>query len=62
MAESEIGMCILCLEWEKGKLTLEEALKNFGEIRASLGEEHEEELADKLQIEILKEWVSKNYI
>ena len=55
-------MCVICVQYEKGQLTLEEALKNFSEIRSTLDTDHEEEVADMLQIEIMKEWIAQNYI
>lgn len=34
-------MCIVCLEWEKGKLTSTEALRNLGEMIESTDKEEE---------------------
>lgn len=55
-------MCLICIEWEKGKLTLEEALRNYREIAVTLEPDHAEEVADKLQIELMKEWLAQNLI
>lgn len=34
-------MCIMCLEWEKGKMTSKEALSNIGEMMDSQKSEEE---------------------
>ena len=46
-------MCIICLEMEKNRLTIEEARRNFGEMSVSLGDHAEEveEMLSKLEIE-----------
>tara|TARA_R110000824_G_scaffold52976_2_gene146966 strand:+ start:1131 stop:1343 length:213 start_codon:yes stop_codon:yes gene_type:complete len=41
-------MCIICVEFEKGKLKLGEAVRNYGEIKESLSSEHQKELEEKL--------------
>ena len=41
-------MCLICVEWEKGKLTLTEAMRNLGEMSRDLGPEHVEEVKNKL--------------
>lgn len=41
-------MCLICVEWEKGKLTFSEAIRNLGEMSQDLGEEHVEEVKKKL--------------
>lgn len=44
-------MCIVCLEWEKGKLTAKEALNNLGELMqgASLaGKAHYDDVVEKI--------------
>lgn len=43
-------MCLICLEWEKGKLTTKEALKNIGEYINSedTNKNHYLELAEKI--------------
>ena len=33
-------MCIICIEYEKGKLSLREAFRNLNEIKELIGEEH----------------------
>lgn len=50
-------MCIVCLEWEKGKLTNKEALRNLGELintDGDLGNEHYFGVIDKIMDEELK--------
>ena len=34
-------MCIICIEFEKGKLKLGEAIRNYGEMKETLTEEHQ---------------------
>tara|TARA_Y100001973_G_C5182834_1_gene325946 strand:- start:1192 stop:1383 length:192 start_codon:yes stop_codon:yes gene_type:complete len=41
-------MCIICVEVQKGKLKLDEAWRNLGEMRSSLEENHVEEIEDML--------------
>ena len=41
-------MCIICIEFEKGKLKLGEAVRNYGEIKESLSTEHQKEVEEKL--------------
>jgi hypothetical protein len=43
-------MCIVCLEWEKGKLTSREALRNLGEMIAadSKDTEHYLKVSEKI--------------
>ena len=44
-------MCIICKEWESGKLTSEEALKNVGELMEGANEkesEHYEQVVEKI--------------
>lgn len=35
-------MCVVCKDWEKGKITSEEALRNLGELMISVDEYSEE--------------------
>jgi len=42
-------MCILCIEFEKGKLTFQETLRNFGEMLSTLEEEHAIEIIKMLK-------------
>ena len=41
-------MCIICVEFQKGSLTLNEAWRNLGEMRSSIGEDHAEEVEELL--------------
>ena len=53
-------MCIICLEIEKNRLTIQEARRNFGEMSVSLGEHAEEveEMLSRLEIdEMLQEYL-----
>ena len=39
-------MCIICVELEKNKLTVQEAWRNLGEVQNSMDKEHVEEVVD----------------
>ena len=41
-------MFIICLEFEKEKLTLGEAVRNYGEIKETLSAKHQKEVEEKL--------------
>lgn len=41
-------MCIICLEWEKQKLTSKEAFKAIGEMMTPQTQKHLEELSEKI--------------
>jgi len=41
-------MCIICVEFEQGKLKLGEAVRNYGEMKESLSVEHQKEMEEKL--------------
>ena len=41
-------MCIICIEFEQGKLKLGEAVRNYGEIKDSLPIEHQKEVEEKI--------------
>lgn len=41
-------MCIICVELEKEKLTIEEARRNYSEMAEQIDEEHRWELERKL--------------
>ena len=47
-------MCLICVEYNKNKLRLDEAWKNLHEMREQIGEEHAWEVIDKLWEEELK--------
>ena len=44
-------MCLICVEYEKNKLSLTEAYRNFGEMRESLTPEHAIEVEAMLEYE-----------
>jgi hypothetical protein len=44
----ETNMCIICVEFEQGKLKLGEAVRNYGEMKESLSVEHQKEMEEKL--------------
>lgn len=48
-------MCILCLEFEKQKLSLSELKRNFQEMKESIPEEHQKDI-----IKIIKKEEDKN--
>tara|TARA_B100001094_G_C18091435_1_gene750626 strand:+ start:30 stop:218 length:189 start_codon:yes stop_codon:yes gene_type:complete len=53
-------MCIICVELERDRLTIQEARRNFGEMAPSLGDHAKkvEETITKLEIEqALKEFL-----
>lgn len=41
-------MCIICMEWEKGKMTSREAFRAIGETMSSKTRKHLEELSEKI--------------
>ena len=41
-------MCIICIEFEKGKLTVGEAVRNYGEMKETLSPEHQKEVEETL--------------
>ena len=43
-------MCIICVEFEKGKLKLGEAVRNYGEMKEGMSPEHQKEVEEKLFI------------
>ena len=47
-------MCLICVEYNKNKLTLEEAWRNLYEMTNEIGEEHTWEVINKLWEEELK--------
>lgn len=53
-------MCIICVDFHKGKLTANEAMRNYWEMRDSIEPDHAEKLADEIQIAILKEAVASH--
>ena len=49
-------MCLICVEWEKGKLTFTEAMRNLGEMSRAMDPEHVEEVKKMLIEHISKEY------
>ena len=41
-------MCLICVEFDKEKLTLKEAWTNFGEMRPTIDYKHQTEVVNKL--------------
>ena len=41
-------MCLICIEFEKGKLKIGEAVRNYGEMKETLSKEHQKEVENKL--------------
>lgn len=41
-------MCIICIEWEKGKMTSKEAFKAIGETMNPKTQKHLEDLSEKI--------------
>ena len=41
-------MCIICVEFKSGKLKLGEAVRNYGEIKEMISEEHQKEIEEEL--------------
>ena len=44
-------MCLICVEYEKGKLTIKEAYRNLGEMSGSMEPEHVHEVEAMLEYE-----------
>tara|TARA_R110000824_G_scaffold31331_2_gene102087 strand:- start:91 stop:321 length:231 start_codon:yes stop_codon:yes gene_type:complete len=49
-------MCLICIEYEKGKLKPSDAFRNLEEMKESVGSEHYEELKSILAEEALNEY------
>ena len=49
-------MCLICVEYEKGKLKTNEAFRNLEEMKESVGSKHYEELKAVLTEEALNEY------
>lgn len=52
-------MCLVCIEYEKGKLKVNEAFRNLDEMRESVGQDHYDEISAFLTSELLKEQLKK---
>ena len=44
-------MCLICVEYEKGRLTIKEAYRNLGEMREAITPEHNQEVEAMLEYE-----------
>ena len=49
-------MCIICIDMQRGALTIPEARRNFAEMEASLDPEHREEVREKLAPKTIYEY------
>ena len=49
-------MCLICVEYEKGKLKIKEALRNLEEMKESVGEEHYDEIREILIEDMMDEY------
>jgi len=52
----ENNVCLVCIEYSKGKMTAEEALRALGEMSPDLEEEHAERVYKNLLEEWWQEW------
>lgn len=50
-------MCIICVEYEKDKLTITEAYRALHEMRKDLSEEHVQEIMIKLDADWWIQWL-----
>jgi hypothetical protein len=48
-------MCLICIDFQKGKLTATEAMRNYYEMVSDMDPEHAEKLADEIQIALFEE-------
>ena len=51
-------MCLICVEFQKGKLTVLEAFQNLSEMEETLSQEHYEEVLNTLT----KAWETQSYL
>ncbi len=47
-------MCLVCIEYSKQKITAEEGMRNIGEMREQVGEEHYQKVFNQLNDDILE--------
>lgn len=47
-------MCLICTTYQSGKLTLKEARRNFGEMKSTLSEDHQDEVEALLYPEYVR--------
>jgi hypothetical protein len=55
-------MCLVCIEYEKGKLKIDEAFKNLGEIKELIGDEHYDEVYSALTEKEAEGYLSDTYV
>lgn len=48
-------MCLICIEMDKQRLSSQEALRNFKEMKTDLGKEHEKEVKQKIFDKMIEE-------
>ena len=48
-------MCLICIEYEKGKLKAAEALRNLSELKENLDPDHVKELQNRIITDVWKE-------
>ncbi len=54
-------MCIICIDLEKERLTVQEAWRNLGEMKNSIEPEHYEELKDEISQLLIDEYIKAVY-
>jgi hypothetical protein len=54
-------MCLICIEYEKKKLNINEALRNLEEMKDSISAEHYDEALSFLTDEMLKKQYKEYY-
>jgi len=54
-------MCIICIDLEKERLTVQEAWRNLGEMKNSIEPGHYEELKDEISKLLIDEYVKTVY-
>lgn len=50
-------MCLICIEYQNEKLSVQEAWKNLDEMKEVLDEEHVEEVVDMLADDLVEECI-----
>ena len=49
-------MCLICIEYEKGKLKAPDALRNLAELKENLDPDHVKELQKRIINDTWKKW------
>jgi len=55
-------MCLVCVEYEKGKLRIDEAFHNLGEIKEIIGEDHYKEVYAALSDKEAESYLTDSYV